>query len=142
MGSNDFNRFLKEVVTTKFFTDICAFTKEEREQKEDWIALTKGMLLLDADGDSEWESKDFLDASLIEYLIWARENYDACKRNTIRSVVEYLETAFVNHQRSIKIEWIPQLMCLAEKAMYEEVEPSDFCDVFWTMNIEGETKWN
>lgn len=142
MGSNDFNRFLKEVVTTEFFTDICAFTKEEREQKEDWIALVKGLLLLDAESDSEWKTQDLSDASLIGYLVWARENFDACKRNTIRSVVEYLEAAFVNHPKSIKKEWIPQLMCLAEKAMYEEVEPSDFCDVICTMNIEGETIWN
>lgn len=136
MDSNDFNRFLKEMVTKEFFTNICDFTKEERVQKEDWIALVKGMLLLDADSESEWESKDISDALLIDYLVWVRENNDTCKRNTIRSVVEYLEAAFVNHPKRIKKEWIPKLMYLAEKAMYEEVKPSDFRNVICTMNIE------
>lgn len=132
MGSDDFNRFLKELVTTEFFTNICDFTKEEREQKEDWIALTKAMLLLDAYSDSKWESKDLSDASLIAYLAWARENYDDCKINTIRSVVEYLEAAFTNKKMGLKKEVIPELMKRAAKAMYEEVEPKTFCDM-WKM---------
>ena len=50
--------------------------------------------------------------------------------------MEYLEAAFVNHPKRIKKEWIPKLMYLAEKAMYEEVKPSDFRNVICTMNIE------
>ncbi len=132
MGNNDFNSFLKEVVTTEFFTNICEFTKEEREQKENWIALTKAMLLLDAYSDSKWKSKELSDASLIVYLAWARENYDDCKINTIKSVVEYLEDAFVNTKMRIKKEDIPELIKRAATAMYEEVEPKTFCDM-WKM---------
>ena len=129
MDRGDVNRFLKEVVTTEFFTNICDFSIAEREQKEDWIALVKGMLLLDADSESEWESKDLSDATLIAYLDWVRKNYNDCKMNTVRSVVEYLETAFANQKKKIKKESIPKLMCLAAKAMYEEVEPMTFGDM-------------
>ena len=133
MGSNEFNNFLKEMIANGFFTNVCAFTKEERDQKEDWIALTKGMLLLDAD----YESKERSDAALIAYITWARENYDDCKMNTIKSVVEYLEASFINRKMKIKKGNISILMSRAFQAMYEEVEPKDFYDKW-----NEEEEWN
>ena len=129
MERDDFNSFIKEMVSCKFFMEICSFTKEEREQKEDWIALTKGMLLLDVYCNLKWTSEDVSDGGLIEYLMWARESYDDSQKNTLRSVLEYLEEAFFDTRESLYKEIIPSIIVHAGRAMYEEIKPDEFLKI-------------
>ena len=124
MDSDDLYDFMKNILSTKFFTEMCSFTKEERGKKEDWIALTKGMLLLDVHCNEKWRSEELSDAALIKYIKWMREHYDNCQRNTLRSVMEYLEEAYCQKKGGIKKEEIPELICKAGQAMYAEVNPT------------------
>ena len=126
MESNDFYDFMKEIVSNKFFTDICSFTKEEKKQKEDWIVLTKGMLLLDVYCNLKWKSEDISDGGLIGYLEWARKNYDDLQKNTLRSVMEYLEEVFSEINKPPDKEIVPWLICQGGRAMYDNMEPNRF----------------
>ena len=120
MDSGDLYDFMKEMLSTKFFTEMCSFTKEERAQKEDWITLTKGMLLLDVYCNANWKSEVLSDEALIKYIMWAREHYDNCQKNTLRSVIEYLEEVYCKGKRGIAKDTIPELICKAGQAMYAE----------------------
>ena len=126
MVGDDFYCFMREMLSSKFFTEICDFTEEEKAQKEDWIVLVKGMLLLDVHCNLKWEKDDLSDEMLLEYFDWAKEHYGDCQKNTLRSVVKYLEEAFYEEKVTVNKEMRAKIICEGGKAMYKEITPGNF----------------
>lgn len=118
--------FINELLTSKFFTTSCNFSKAQLKASDDQKVLIQGMMLLDTNNVSDFELKDFSETSILEYSEGIRENYSDKQRDIVKSAIEYLTDAFPEKNKQLRKISIPMLVYLADAAMDKEIKPMYF----------------
>lgn len=130
--------FINELLTSKFFTTSCNFSKAQLKANDDQKVLIQSMMLLDTNNVSDFELKDFSENSILEYSENIRENYGDKQRDIVKSAIEYLTDAFPEKNKQLRKISIPMLVYLADAAMDKEIKPMYFRQWFEYFTQEDE----
>lgn len=117
---------INELLTTKFFTTSCNFSKAQLKASDDQKVLIQGMMLLDTNNVSDFELKDFSETSILEYSEGIRENYSDKQCNILKSAIQYLTDAFPEKNKQLRKISIPMLAYMADIAEDKEIKPMFF----------------
>lgn len=117
---------INELLSTKFFTTSCNFSKAQLKASDDQKVLIQGMMLLDTNNVSDFELKDFSENSILEYSESIREKYSDKQCNILKSAIQYLTDAFPEKNKQLRKISIPMLVYLADAAMDKEIKPMYF----------------
>ena len=130
--------FINELLTSKFFTTSCNFSKAQLKASDDQKVLIQSMMLLDTNNVLDFELKDFSETSILEYSESIRENYSDKQRDTIKSAIEYLTDAFPEKNKQLRKISIPMLAYMADIAEDKEIKPMFFRQWFEYFTQEDE----
>lgn len=130
--------FINELLTSKFFTTSCNFSKAQLKASDDQKVLIQSMMLLDTNNVADFELKDFSETSILEYSEGIRENYSDKQRDIVKSAIEYLTDAFPEKNKQLRKISIPMLVYLADAAMDKEIKPMYFRQWFEYFTQEDE----
>lgn len=117
---------INELLTTKFFTTSCNFSKAQLKASDDQKVLIQGMMLLDTNNVSDFELKDFSENSILEYSESIREKYSDKQCNILKSAIQYLTDAFPEKNKQLRKISIPMLAYMADIADDKEIKPMFF----------------
>lgn len=117
---------INELLTTKFFTTSCNFSKAQLKASDDQKVLIQGMMLLDTNNVSDFELKDFSENSILEYSESIREKYSDKQCNILKSAIQYLTDAFPEKNKQLRKISIPMLAYMADIAEDKEIKPMFF----------------
>lgn len=117
---------INELLTTKFFTTSCNFSKAQLKASDDQKVLIQSMMLLDTNNVLDFELKDFSENSILEYSESIREKYSDKQCNILKSAIQYLTDAFPEKNKQLRKISIPMLVYLADAAMDKEIKPMYF----------------
>lgn len=126
---------MNELLTSKFFTTSCNFSKAQRKASDDQRSLIQAMMLLDTNNVPDFELKDFSENSILEYSENIRENYSDKQKNILESAIQYLTDAFPEKNKNIRKISIPMLIYLADIAQDVELKPRFFRE-WWSFFTE------
>ncbi len=116
-------RFFTELLAMDFFTKGgCMEVWQELKWRR---GLKQGAIVLGA----------LLDADILEGNMEALTDK---QKNFLLSALEYLSEAFGSVQKNFLPEQMPLLLCLAEEAQNEEMDPHEFCK-WWMKKGTEET---
>ena len=118
--------FINELLTSKFFTTSCNFSKAQLKASDDQKVLIQSMMLLDTNNVLDFELKDFSENSILEYSESIREKYSDKQCNILKSAIQYLTDAFPEKNKQLRKISIPMLVYLADAAMDKEIKPMYF----------------
>ena len=127
--------FINDILTSKFFTTSCNFSKAQLKASDDQRSLIQAMMLLDTNNVPDFELKDFSENEILSYSESIRENYSNKQRNILESAIQYLTDAFPEKQKQIRKISIPMLIYLADVAEDAEIKPRFFRD-WWNYFTE------
>ena len=127
--------FINELLTSKFFTVSCNFSRAQLKTSDDQRSLIQSMMLLDTNNVPDFELKDFSENSILEYSENIREHYSDKQSNILKSAIQYLTDAFPEKQKQIRKISIPMLIYLADVAEDAEIKPRFFRD-WWNYFTE------
>ena len=122
----EFAEFINELLTSKFFTTSCNFSKAQLKASDDQKVLIQSMMLLDTNNVLDFELKDFSENSILEYSESIREKYSDKQCNILKSAIQYLTDAFPEKNKQLRKISIPMLVYLADAAMDKEIKPMYF----------------
>ena len=127
--------FINGVIASKFFVNSCNFSKAQLKASDEQRSLIQSMMLLDTNYVKGFKLKDFSENSMLEYSEDIRETYNDKQKNTLKSAVQYLENAFPEKNKNIRMISIPILIYLADVAMNMGLKPG-FFRAWWTYFTE------
>ena len=117
---------INELLTSKFFTTSCNFSKAQLKASDDQKVLIQSMMLLDTNNVPDFELKDFSENSILEYSESIRENYSDKQSNILKSAIQYLTDAFPEKNKQLRKISIPTLVYMADIAEDKEIKPMYF----------------
>lgn len=126
---------MNELLTSKFFTTSCNFSKAQLKASDDQRSLIQAMMLLDTNNVPDFELKDFSENEILFYSESIRENYSNKQKIILESAIQYLTDAFPEKNKNIRKISIPMLIYLADVAENAEIKPRFFRD-WWSFFIE------
>lgn len=130
--------FINELLTSKFFTTSCNFSKAQLKASDDQKVLIQSMMLLDTNNVADFELKDFSENSILEYSESIRENYSDKQSNILKSAIQYLTDAFPEKNKQLRKISIPTLVYMADIAEDKEIKPMYFRQWFEFFTEEDE----
>lgn len=114
------------LLTSKFFTVSCNFSKAQLKASDDQKVLIQSMMLLDTNNVPDFELKDFSENSILEYSESIRGTYTDKQSNILKSAVQYLTDAFPEKNKQLRKISIPTLVYMADIAEDKEIKPMYF----------------
>lgn len=114
------------LLTSKFFTVSCNFSKAQLKASDDQKVLIQSMMLLDTNNVPDFELKDFSENSILEYSESIREKYSDKQCNILKSAIQYLTDAFPEKNKQLRKISIPTLVYMADIAEDKEIKPMYF----------------
>ena len=129
---------INELLTSKFFTTSCNFSKAQLKASYDHKVLIQSMMLLDTNNIPDFELKDFSENSILEYSESIRENYSDKQSNILKSAIQYLTDAFPEKNKQLRKISIPTLVYMADIAEDKEIKPMYFRQWFEFFTEEDE----
>lgn len=129
---------INELLTSKFFTTSCNFSKAQLKASDDQKVLIQSMMLLDTNNVPDFELKDFSENSILEYSESIRENYSDKQSNILKSAIQYLTDAFPEKNKQLRKISIPTLVYMADIAEDKEIKPMYFRQWFEFFTEEDE----
>lgn len=117
---------INELLTSKFFTTSCNFSKAQLKASDDQKVLIQSMMLLDTNNVPDFELKDFSENSILEYSESIREKYSDKQCNILKSAIQYLTDAFPEKNKQLRKISIPTLVYMADIAEDKEIKPMYF----------------
>ncbi len=126
---------INELLTSRFFTTSCNFSKAQLKASDDQKCLLQAMMLLDTNNVPDFELKDFSETAILEYSESIRENYSDRQSNILKSAIQYLTDAFPEKNKQLRKISIPMLIYLADVAEDAEIKPRFFRD-WWNYFTE------
>lgn len=114
------------LLTSKFFTVSCNFSKAQLKASDDQKVLIQSMMLLDTNNVPDFELKDFSENSILEYSESIRGTYTDKQSNILKSAVQYLTDAFPEKNKKLRKISIPTLVYMADIAEDKEIKPMYF----------------
>lgn len=114
------------LLTSKFFTVSCNFSKAQLKASDDQKVLIQSMMLLDTNNVLDFELKDFSENSILEYSESIRGTYTDKQSNILKSAIQYLTDAFPEKNKQLRKISIPTLVYMADIAEDKEIKPMYF----------------
>ena len=111
-------KFIKSILSDRFFSEICQFSALQRRKSDDMCTLLQGMMLL----DNRYEGYEFSSISADEIMRYAasiKNNYSEEQKNRLYDIIDYLEKVFPEKDKMLKKINIPIVMLAADTAMGE-----------------------
>lgn len=118
-------KFVKEVISREFFTDICHFTPAQYRRAADERTLLQAMMLLDVK-DGDYELVSVSEGEIINYAETLHDNYSNEKRERLTKIINYLEKGFEQKEKFMKVVNIPMFIYMADEAMNKDIAAEDF----------------
>ena len=109
-------KFIKSILSDRFFSEICQFSALQRRKSDDMCTLLQAMMLL----DSRYECYEFSSISADEIMRYAasiKNNYSEEQKNRLYDIIDYLEKVFPEKDKMLKKINIPIVMLAADTAM-------------------------
>ena len=109
-------RFIKSLLSDRFFSEICQFSALQRRKSDDMCTLLQSMMLL----DSRHEGYEFSSISADEIMRYAahiKNNYSEKQKERLYDIIDYLEKVFPEKDKMLKKINIPIVMLTAVTAM-------------------------
>lgn len=109
-------KFIKSILSDRFFSEICQFSALQRRKSDDMCTLLQGMMLL----DNRYEGYEFSSISADEIMRYAasiKNNYSEEQKNRLYDIIDYLEKVFPEKDKLLKKINIPIVMLAADTAM-------------------------
>ena len=129
---------INELLTSKFFTVSCNFSKAQLKASDDQKVLIQSMMLLDTNNVPDFELKDFSENSILEYSESIRGTYTDKQSNILKSAIQYLTDAFPEKNKQLRKISIPTLVYMADIAEDKEIKPMYFRQWFEFFTEEDE----
>lgn len=129
---------INELLTSKFFTGSCNFSKAQLKASDDQKVLIQSMMLLDTNNVPDFELKDFSENSILEYSESIRGTYTDKQSNILKSAIQYLTDAFPEKNKQLRKISIPTLVYMADIAEDKEIKPMYFRQWFEFFTEEDE----
>ena len=117
---------INELLTSKFFTTSCNFSKAQLKASDDQKVLIQSMMLLDTNNVLDFELKDFSENSILEYSESIRGTYTDKQSDILKSAIQYLTDAFPEKNKQLRKISIPTLVYMADIAEDKEIKPMYF----------------
>lgn len=111
-------KFIKSILSDRFFSEICQFSALQRRKSDDMCTLLQGMMLL----DNRYEGYEFTSISADEIMRYAasiKNNYSEEQKNRLYDIIDYLEKVFPEKDKMLKKINIPIVILAADTAMGE-----------------------
>ena len=115
-------KFIKSILSDRFFSEICQFSALQRRKSDDMCTLLQGMMLL----DNSYEGYEFSSISADEIMRYAasiKNNYSEEQKNRLYDIIDYLEKVFPEKDKMLKKINIPIVMLAADTAMGDGYDP-------------------
>lgn len=115
-------KFIKSILSDRFFSDICQFSALQRRKSDDMCTLLQSMMLL----DNRYEGYEFSSISADEIMRYAasiKNNYSEEQKNRLYDIIDYLEKVFPEKDKMLKKINIPIVMLAADTAMGDGYDP-------------------
>lgn len=109
-------KFIKSILSDRFFSEICQFSALQRRKSDDMCTLLQAMMLL----DNRYEGYEFSSISADEIMRYAasiKNNYSEEQKNRLYDIIDYLEKVFPEKDKLLKKINIPIVMLAADTAM-------------------------
>ena len=129
---------INELLTSKFFTTSCNFSKAQLKASDDQKVLIQSMMLLDTNNVPDFELIDFSENSILEYSESIRGTYTDKQSNILKSAIQYLTDAFPEKNKQLRKISIPTLVYMADIAEDKEIKPMYFRQWFEFFTEEDE----
>lgn len=126
------------LLTSKFFTVSCNFSKAQLKASDDQKVLIQSMMLLDTNNVPDFELNDFSENSVLEYSESIRGTYTDKQSNILKSAIQYLTDAFPEKNKQLRKISIPTLVYMADIAEDKEIKPMYFRQWFEFFTEEDE----
>ncbi len=115
-------KFIKSILSDRFFSEICQFSALQRRKSDDMCTLLQAMMLL----DNRYEGYEFSSISADEIMMYAasiKNNYSEEQKNRLYDIIDYLEKVFPEKDKMLKKINIPIAMLAADTAMGDSYDP-------------------
>ncbi len=115
-------KFIKSILSDRFFSEICQFSALQRRKSDDMCTLLQAMMLL----DNRYEGYEFSSISADEIMRYAasiKNNYSEEQKNRLYDIIDYLEKVFPEKDKLLKKINIPIVMLAADTAMGDSYDP-------------------
>lgn len=109
-------KFIKSLLSDKFFSEICQFSALQRRKSDDMCTLLQSMMLL----DSRYGGYEYASISADEIMRYAahiKNNYSEEQKERLFDIIEYLEKVFPEKDKMLKKINIPIVILAADTAM-------------------------
>lgn len=109
-------KFIKSILSDRFFSEICQFSALQRRKSDDMCTLLQAMMLL----DNRYEGYEFASISADEIMRYAshiKKNYSEEQKARLYDIIDYLEKVFPEKDKMLKKINIPIVMLAADTAM-------------------------
>lgn len=109
-------KFIKSILSDRFFTEICQFSAMQRRKSDDMCTLLQAMMLL----DSRYCGYEYASISADEIMAYAasiKNNYSDGQKERLFDIIDYLEKVFPEKEKMLKKINIPIVMLCADTAM-------------------------
>ena len=109
-------KFIKSILSDRFFSEICQFSALQRRKSDDMCTLLQSMMLL----DNRYEEYEFTSISADEIMRYAshiKNNYSDEQKERLYDIIDYLEKVFPEKDKMLKKINIPIAILAADTAM-------------------------
>ena len=109
-------KFIKSLLSDRFFSEICQFSALQRRKSDDMCTLLQSMMLL----DNRYEGYEFTSISADEIMRYAshiKNNYSDEQKERLYDIIDYLEKVFPEKDKMLKKINIPIVILAADTAM-------------------------
>lgn len=116
-------KFIKSILSDRFFSEICKFSALQRRKSDDMCTLLQSMMLLDS-RYQEYEYTSISADEIMRYAAHIKNNYSEEQKERLFDIIDYLEKVFPAQDKMLKKINIPIVILAADTAMGTEYNPA------------------
>lgn len=116
-------KFIKSILSDRFFSEICKFSALQRRKSDDMCTLLQSMMLLDS-RYQEYEYTSISADEIMRYAAHIKNNYSEEQKERLFDIIDYLEKVFPEQDKMLKKINIPIVILAADTAMGTEYNPA------------------
>lgn len=109
-------KFIKSILSDRFFSEICQFSALQRRKSDDMCTLLQSMMLLD-NRYADYEFSSISADEIMRYASCIKNNYSEEQKERLYDIIDYLEKVFPEKDKMLKKINIPIVMLIADTAM-------------------------
>lgn len=109
-------KFIKSLLSDRFFSEICQFSALQRRKSDDMCTLLQSMMLLD-NKHAGYEFTSISADEIMRYASHIKNNYSEEQKERLYDIIDFLEKVFPEKDRMLKKINIPIVILTADTAM-------------------------